>query len=163
MLYGLREYRGEPHRVEPVAIVGEVEYFDDSKGTNVGATVAALQGLGAERRVVVILGGDGKGQDFAPLADPVKRFTRAVVLIGRDAPNIRAVLQDAGVPLHDAQDMADAVAQAARLAQSGDAVLMSPACASFDMFDNYGHRAEVFCQAVAVLAEAAGVAMEGAL
>jgi UDP-N-acetylmuramoylalanine--D-glutamate ligase len=163
MLYGLREYRGEPHRVEPVAIVGEVEYFDDSKGTNVGATVAALQGLGKERRVVVILGGDGKGQDFAPLADPVKRFTRAVVLIGRDAPNIRAVLQDAGVPLHDAQDMADAVAQAARLAQSGDAVLMSPACASFDMFDNYGHRAEVFCQAVAVLAEAAGVAMEGAL
>jgi UDP-N-acetylmuramoylalanine--D-glutamate ligase len=163
MLYGLREYRGEPHRVEPVAIVGEVEYFDDSKGTNVGATVAALQGLGAERRVVVILGGDGKGQDFAPLADPVKRFTRAVVLIGRDAPSIRSVLEDAGVPLHDAQDMADAVAQAARLAQSGDAVLMSPACASFDMFDNYGHRAEVFCQAVAVLAEAAGVAMEGAL
>jgi len=163
MLYGLREYRGEPHRVEPVAIVGEVEYFDDSKGTNVGATVAALQGLGAERRVVVILGGDGKGQDFAPLADPVKRFTRAVVLIGRDAPSIRAVLQDTGVPLNDAIDMADAVAQAARLAQSGDAVLMSPACASFDMFDNYGHRAEVFCQAVAVLAEAAGVAMEGAL
>jgi UDP-N-acetylmuramoylalanine--D-glutamate ligase len=112
---------------------------------------------------VVILGGVGKGQDFTPLADPVKRFTRAVVLIGRDAPDIRAVLQDAGVPLHDAQDMADAVAQAARLAQSGDAVLMSPACASFDMFDNYGHRAEVFCQAVAVLAEAAGVAMEGAL
>jgi UDP-N-acetylmuramoylalanine--D-glutamate ligase len=163
MLYGLREYRGEPHRVEPVAIVHEVEYFDDSKGTNVGATVAALQGLGAERRVVVIVGGDGKGQDFSPLADPVSRFTRAVVLIGRDATSIRAVLQGTGVPLHDASDMADAVAQAARLAQSGDAVLMSPACASFDMFDNYGHRAQVFCQAVAVLAEAAGVAMEGAL
>jgi UDP-N-acetylmuramoylalanine--D-glutamate ligase len=163
MLYGLREYRGEPHRVEPVAIVNEVEYFDDSKGTNVGATVAALQGLGAERRVVVILGGDGKGQDFTPLGEPVSRYTRAVVLIGRDAPNIRAVLQDSGVPLHDAADMADAVAQAARLAQSGDAVLMSPACASFDMFDHYGHRAEVFCQAVASLADAAGVAMEGAL
>jgi UDP-N-acetylmuramoylalanine--D-glutamate ligase len=163
MLYGLREYRGEPHRVEPVAIVNEVEYFDDSKGTNVGATVAALQGLGAERRVVVILGGDGKGQDFTPLGEPVSRYTRAVVLIGRDAPNIRAVLQDSGVPLHDAVDMADAVAQAARLAQSGDAVLMSPACASFDMFDHYGHRAEVFCQAVASLADAAGVAMEGAL
>jgi UDP-N-acetylmuramoylalanine--D-glutamate ligase len=163
MLYGLREYRGEPHRVEPVAIVGEVEYFDDSKGTNVGATVAALQGLGAERRVVVILGGDGKGQDFSPLADPVSRFTRAVVLIGRDAPRIREVLQGTGVPLHDASDMADAVAQAARLAQSGDAVLMSPACASFDMFENYGHRAEVFCQAVAELADAAGVAMEGGL
>jgi UDP-N-acetylmuramoylalanine--D-glutamate ligase len=163
MLYGLREYRGEPHRVEPVAIVHEVEYFDDSKGTNVGATVAALQGLGAERRVVVILGGDGKGQDFSPLADPVSRFARAVVLIGRDAPIIRAVLQDTGVPLQDATDMADAVAQAASLAQSGDAVLMSPACASFDMFDNYGHRAQVFCQAVAVLAEAAGMVMEGAM
>jgi UDP-N-acetylmuramoylalanine--D-glutamate ligase len=162
MLYGLREYRGEPHRVEPVAIVHEVEYFDDSKGTNVGATVAALQGLGAERRVVVILGGDGKGQDFTPLADPVSRFTRAVVLIGRDAPGIRSVLQNTGVPLHDATDMADAVAQAAGLAHSGDAVLMSPACASFDMFDNYGYRAQVFCQAVAALAEAAGVVMEGA-
>ena len=163
MLYGLREYRGEPHRVEPVAIVNEVEFFDDSKGTNVGATVAALRGLGEERRVVVILGGDGKGQDFTPLADPVSRFTRGVVLIGRDAPIIRVVLQDTGVPLHDAADMAAAVIQAARMAKSGDAVLMSPACASFDMFDNYGHRAEVFCQAVASLAEAAGVSMEGHL
>jgi UDP-N-acetylmuramoylalanine--D-glutamate ligase len=163
MLYGLREYRGEPHRVEPVAIVGEVEYFDDSKGTNVGATVAAMKGLGADRRVVVILGGDGKGQDFGPLADPVTRFARGVVLIGRDAPRIREALQDLGVPLHDAADMADAVAQAAAMAQSGDAVLMSPACASFDMFDHYGHRAEVFCQAVARLAEAAGVTMEGGL
>jgi UDP-N-acetylmuramoylalanine--D-glutamate ligase len=162
MLYGLREYRGEPHRVEPVAIVHDVEFFDDSKGTNVGATVAALQGLGAERRLVVILGGDGKGQDFAPLAEPVSRFTRAVVLIGRDAPNIRSVLQGTGVPLQDATDMVDAVAQAARLAHSGDAVLLSPACASFDMFDNYGHRAQVFCQAVAVLADAAGVVVEGA-
>jgi len=163
MLYGLREYRGEPHRVEPVAIVAEVEYFDDSKGTNVGATVAALQGLGADRRVVVILGGEGKGQDFGPLAAPVARYARGVVLIGRDAPLIREALQGSGVPLHDAADMADAVAQAASLAQSGDAVLMSPACASFDMFDHYGHRAEVFCQAVARLAEAAGVSMEGGL
>jgi UDP-N-acetylmuramoylalanine--D-glutamate ligase len=163
MLYGLREYRGEPHRVEPVAIVNEVEFFDDSKGTNVGATVAALRGLGEERRVVVILGGDGKGQDFTPLADPVSRFTRGVVLIGRDASLIREVLQGTGVPLHDAADMAAAVAQAARMAKSGDAVLMSPACASFDMFDNYGHRAEVFCQAVASLADAAGMSMEGGL
>jgi UDP-N-acetylmuramoylalanine--D-glutamate ligase len=163
MLYGLREYRGEPHRVEPVAIVNEVEFFDDSKGTNVGATVAALNGLGADRRVVVILGGDGKGQDFSPLAGPVSRYTRAVVLIGRDAPRIREVLHNCNVPLHDATDMNDAVTQAAHLAQGGDAVLMSPACASFDMFENYGHRAEVFCQAVAHLAEAAGVAMEGGL
>jgi UDP-N-acetylmuramoylalanine--D-glutamate ligase len=163
MLYGLREYRGEPHRVEPVAIVNEVEYFDDSKGTNVGATVAALQGLGAERRVVVILGGDGKGQDFGPLAEPVQRYVRAVVLIGRDASRIREVLQDLGVPLWDAADMHAAVSQAARVAQSGDAVLMSPACASLDMFDNYGHRAQVFCQAVAALADAAGFVTEGGL
>ena len=122
MLYGLREYRGEPHRVEPVAIVGEVEYFDDSKGTNVGATVAALQGLGADRRMVVILGGDGKGQDFTPLADPVSRFARGVVLIGRDAPVIREALQGTDVPLHDAADMHAAVAQAAAIARSGDAV-----------------------------------------
>jgi UDP-N-acetylmuramoylalanine--D-glutamate ligase len=163
MLYGLREYRGEPHRVEPVAIIQEVEFFDDSKGTNVGATVAALQGLGADRRVVVILGGEGKGQDFSPLADPVQRFARGVVLIGRDAPVIREALQGTSVPLHDAADMQAAVAQAAAIARTGDAVLMSPACASFDMFDNYGHRAEVFVQAVASLAEAAGVAMEGGL
>jgi len=163
MLYGLREYRGEPHRVEPVAIINGVEFFDDSKGTNVGATVAALQGLGQERRVVVILGGEGKGQDFRPLTDPVTRFTRGVVLMGRDAPSIRKVLEATGVQIADAKDMADAVAQAASMATSGDAVLMSPACASFDMFDHYGHRAEVFCQAVASLAEAAGVAMEGGL
>jgi UDP-N-acetylmuramoylalanine--D-glutamate ligase len=163
MLYGLREYRGEPHRVEPIAVVNEVEFFDDSKGTNVGATVAALQGLGADRRVVVILGGDGKGQDFSPLAEPVSRFARAAVLIGRDAPLIREVLGLADVPVVDAKDMADAVAQASALAQSGDAVLMSPACASFDMFKDYEHRARVFAQAVADLAEAAGVSMEGAL
>ena len=161
MLYGLREYRGEPHRVASVAIVNEVEYFDDSKGTNVGATVAALQGLGADRRLVVILGGDGKGQDFSPLAAPVARYARAVVLIGRDGPRIREALQDAGVPLLDAADMEAAVTTAASLAHSGDAVLMSPACASLDMFDHYGHRAEVFCRAVAGLAEEAGVSMGG--
>jgi len=163
MLYGLREYRGEPHRVEPVAIIDGVEFFDDSKGTNVGATVAALKGLGADRRIVAILGGEGKGQDFSPLAEPISRFARAVVLIGRDAPLIRAALQDSAAPLHDAADMASAVSLAAELAQSGDAVLMSPACASFDMFDHYVHRAEVFVQAVSQLAETAGVAMEGGL
>jgi UDP-N-acetylmuramoylalanine--D-glutamate ligase len=163
MLYGLREYRGEPHRVEPVAIINEVEFFDDSKGTNVGATVAALEGLGADRRVVVILGGEGKGQDFSPLAQAVNGFARGVVLIGRDAALIRDALQGTSVPLYDASDMDAAVDQASAIAKSGDAVLMSPACASFDMFDNYGHRAEVFCRAVARLAEAAGVAMEGGL
>jgi UDP-N-acetylmuramoylalanine--D-glutamate ligase len=162
MLYGLREYRGEPHRVESVGIVQDVEYFDDSKGTNVGATVAALAGLGAERRLVVILGGDGKGQDFSPLADPVARFARAVVLIGRDAPRIRAVLEDGGVPLLDAGSMEEAVRLCAQRAQPGDAVLMSPACASFDMFRNYPHRAEVFRAAVQALADEAGVPLGGA-
>ncbi len=163
MLFGLREYRGEPHRVEPVAIIHEVEYFDDSKGTNVGATVAALLGLGAERRIVVILGGDGKGQDFSPLLEPVTQHVRAAVLIGRDAPVIRQTLQDAGVTMQDAADLAEAVRISAQLAQSGDAVLLSPACASLDMFRNYEHRAEVFRAAVAELADAAGVSMEGTL
>jgi len=161
MLYGLREYRGEPHRVESVGIVNQVEYFDDSKGTNVGATVAALQGLGAERKVIVILGGDGKGQDFAPLAAPVARHARAVVLIGRDAPLIRAVLEGGSVPLIDAGSMEEAVTLATQQSQPGDAVLMSPACASFDMFRNYPHRAEVFCAAVRAVADDAGVQLEG--
>ena len=163
MLYGLREYRGEPHRVELVGLVHDVEYFDDSKGTNVGATVAALEGLGADRQLVLILGGEGKGQDFSPLAAPVARHCRAVVLIGRDAPLIRSALDAGGVPLLDATSMDDAVQQAAGLAHAGDAVLMSPACASFDMFDNYEHRARVFCGAVAELAEQAGTSLEGSL
>ncbi len=161
MLYGLREYRGEPHRVESVAIVNDVEYFDDSKGTNVGATVAALQGLGADRKLVVILGGDGKGQEFAPLADPVARFARAAVLIGRDGPRIREVLEGTGVPLLDAASMEEAVRVATQRAHAGDAVLMSPACASFDMFRNYPHRAEVFRAAVQAIADEAGAMMQG--
>jgi UDP-N-acetylmuramoylalanine--D-glutamate ligase len=161
MLYGLREYRGEPHRVEPVGIVNEVEYFDDSKGTNVGATVAALQGLGAERKLVVILGGDGKGQDFSPLAAPVARFARAVVLIGRDGPQIRAVLEPTGVALLEAGSMEEAVTLATQRAHAGDAVLMSPACASFDMFRNYPHRAEVFRAAVQAVADEAGALLQG--
>jgi len=153
LLYGLREYRGEPHRVEPVAIIRDIEYFDDSKGTNVGATVAALTGLGAERRIVVILGGDGKGQDFSPLAAPVSRYARAVVLIGRDAPLIRAALADSGVALVDADTLPQAVELASQRAHAGDAVLMSPACASFDMFRGYEHRAQVFCDTVRTLAD----------
>ena len=163
ILYGLREYRGEPHRVEPIGIFNEVEFFDDSKGTNVGATVAALCGLGAERKVIAIMGGEGKGQDFTPLAEPVLRYARAVVLIGRDAPQIRAALEHTNVPLSEAGSMAEAVAQANRLAHAGDAVLMSPACASFDMFDNYEHRAQVFVEAVSAVASAAGTEMGGTL
>ncbi|WP_342130533.1 UDP-N-acetylmuramoyl-L-alanine--D-glutamate ligase [Hydrogenophaga sp. OTU3427] len=156
MLHGLREYRGEPHRVEPVTIVGEVEYFDDSKGTNVGATLAAINGLGTERRLVVILGGEGKGQDFTPLAEAVARHVRAVVLIGRDAGRIREALAHTGVPLFDADTLEAATALCAQQAQPGDAVLLSPACASLDMFRNYGHRAEVFVAAVQALAVEAG-------
>ncbi|RYF69348.1 MAG: UDP-N-acetylmuramoyl-L-alanine--D-glutamate ligase, partial [Comamonadaceae bacterium] len=153
MLYGLREYRGEPHRVESIAFIDDVEYFDDSKGTNVGATAAALLGLGVERQLVIILGGEGKGQDFGPLAEPVSRYARAVVLIGRDAPLIEAALAGTGVPLLHAGDMDAAVRTAAQQARTGDAVLLSPACASFDMFRNYGHRAEVFVAAVQALAD----------
>jgi UDP-N-acetylmuramoylalanine--D-glutamate ligase len=167
MLHGLREYRGEPHRVEPVGIIDEVEYFDDSKGTNVGATLAAIRGLGADRRLVVILGGDGKGQDFAPLAEPLARHARAVVLIGRDAPKIRAQVADAlaaaGVPMDDAASLPDAVACCTGHARPGDAVLMSPACASMDMFRDYKHRADVFVEAVRTLADERGVSLGGAL
>ena len=159
MLYGLREYRGEPHRVEAIGIVSEVEYFDDSKGTNVGATVAALTGLGAERKLVLILGGQGKGQDFSPLAAPVARYARAVVLIGEDADGIAKALEGSHVACLRAASMQEAVQLASSRAHAGDAVLMSPACASFDMFKNYGHRAEVFRAAVAELAHSAGMLM----
>ncbi len=163
MLYGLREYEGEPHRVQPVAVVNDVEYVDDSKGTNVGATVAALEGLGADRRIVVILGGDGKGQDFSPLLEPVQRCARGVVLIGKDASLIEQTLQHVDVPVLHAQSLPEAVRQASDLAQAGDAVLLSPACASLDMFDNYAHRAQVFCDEVQELALASGVSMGGSL
>ena len=155
MLHGLREYTGEPHRVEFIARVGGVDVYDDSKGTNVGATVAALRGLGADQapaKLVVILGGDGKGQDFAPLADPVARHARAVALIGRDAATITAALQAhagaAAVPSQHHADLDAAVAWGFAQAHAGDALLLSPACASLDMFRNYSHRADVFIAAV---------------
>ena len=153
LLHGLREYQGEPHRVELITAVNEVEYYDDSKGTNVGATVAALFGLGkafggAEQRLVLIAGGDGKGQDFSPLAEPVSRYVRAVVLIGRDAPALRTALEPAGVDIVDCATLPEAVKRASSLALAGDAVLLSPACASLDMFKNYAHRAKVFVDAV---------------
>jgi UDP-N-acetylmuramoylalanine--D-glutamate ligase len=163
MLHGLREYRGEPHRVAFVASVGGVEAFDDSKGTNVGATVAALAGLGADKasvggfgKLVVILGGDGKGQDFAPLAAPVAQHARAVATIGRDAPAIEAALARSGVPTLRHATLEAAVAWCFAQAREGDAVLLSPACASLDMFRNYAHRAEVFVDAVNAHAQALG-------
>jgi UDP-N-acetylmuramoylalanine--D-glutamate ligase len=161
MLHALREYRGEPHRVEWIATVDGIEAFDDSKGTNVGATVAALDGLGADKapaKLVVILGGDGKGQDFGPLAAPVQRAARAVATLGRDAPAVEAALADTGVPLQRFSALEDATAWCFAQAQPGDAVLLSPACASLDMFRNYAHRAEVFAHAVQALARERGTA-----
>ena len=137
--------------MEKVAELNGISFYDDSKGTNVGATVAALNGM--TQTVVLIAGGDGKGQDFSPLQQPVAQHTRAVVLIGRDAEKIAAALEGCGVPLQRAQTMEQAVQKSFALAQTGDAVLMSPACASFDMFRNYAHRAEVFVAAVNKLAD----------
>jgi len=160
MLYALREYRGEPHRVSSVAVLQDVEYIDDSKGTNVGATVAAINSVGADRRIVLLLGGDGKGQDFSPLQAPIQKYVRSIVLIGKDAVELRQVLQGVGVPMHDAISLSDAVKVCQSLAQTGDAVLLSPACASFDMFKNYVHRGEVFAQAVQELALDLGVELD---
>jgi UDP-N-acetylmuramoylalanine--D-glutamate ligase len=159
LIAALRSFKGLPHRVERVAEIEGVTYYDDSKGTNVGATVAALNGMG--RKVVLIAGGEGKGQDFTPLKLVVAQHARAVVLIGRDAPLIEAALNGSHVKVLHARDMSDAVQQAAQLAQAGDAVLLSPACASFDMFRNYVHRAEVFVQAVHDLGMLHGQGSEG--
>jgi UDP-N-acetylmuramoylalanine--D-glutamate ligase len=168
MLHGLREYRGEPHRVELVTTVAGVDAIDDSKGTNVGATVAALLGLGADLspgKLVIILGGDGKGQDFGPLLPPVARFARAVALIGRDAGAIEQALGQGGtlsdpmgahIPMVRHDSLEDATRWAFDQAIAGDAVLLSPACASLDMFRNYGHRAQVFIDTVRDLALESG-------
>ncbi len=149
LLAALREFKGLPHRVELIGEADGVRWYDDSKGTNVGSTVAALVGLAQrETKVVLIAGGDGKGQDFSPLRDAVERSARALVLIGRDAPLIEAAVAGAGVPIRRAASMDQAVALAAQAARPGDAVLLSPACASFDMFRDYRHRGEVFRLAV---------------
>jgi UDP-N-acetylmuramoylalanine--D-glutamate ligase len=142
----LRKFKGLPHRVQQVIDIEGVTFYDDSKGTNVGATVAALNGMA--QKVVLIAGGDGKSQDFSPLAPAVAAHARAVVLIGRDSDAISLALDGCGVPLARAGNMQEAVEQAFHASQPGDAVLLSPACASYDMFRNYVHRAEVFVQAV---------------
>ena len=147
LVAALKAFRGLPHRVEQVAERDDgVTYYDDSKGTNVGATVAALEGL--RRQVVLIVGGDGKGQDFSPLKEAFARYARAVVLIGRDAQTIETAVVGCGVPLVHAADMDAAVLEANAQARAGDVVLLSPACASLDMFRNYAHRAQVFIDAV---------------
>lgn len=146
VLAALKAFKGLPHRVETVAEIEGVLYVDDSKGTNVGATLAAIEGMG--RKVAIVLGGDGKGQDFSPLKPALEKHGRAVALIGRDAAAIGMALEGSGVPTRIVGDMNDAVRWLAAQAQAGDCVLLSPACASLDMYRNYAHRAQAFIDAV---------------
>jgi len=158
---GMRSFDGLPHRMQLVAERNGVMWFDDSKGTNIGATLACIRGIsdllqrgeigGSKSRIQLILGGDGKGQDFGALASDVAAHVRRVQLIGRDAPIIEAALEDAGVPLIRCASLVEAVADAELHAIPGDAVLLSPACASFDMFRDYAHRGQVFADAVSAL------------
>lgn len=159
LLHGLRDYHGEPHRVQTISIVADVEYVDDSKGTNVGATVAALNGLGASetgKRIWLIAGGEGKGQDFSSLREPAQRFVKGAFLIGKDASILAQTLAEV-VPCIMSETLQNAVQEAAKQAQSGDIVLLSPACASFDQFKDYVARAEVFIAEVQEL----GMRFEG--
>jgi UDP-N-acetylmuramoylalanine--D-glutamate ligase len=149
LLQALREFSGLPHRVEKIAVFNGITFYDDSKGTNVGATVAAMRSM--TQNIILIAGGDGKQQDFSPLKEVITKRVRAVVLIGKDAGRIAAVMDGCGVPLHNAITMEEAVQKSFFLAKVGDAVLMSPACASTDMFRNYVHRAEIFVAAVRAL------------
>jgi UDP-N-acetylmuramoylalanine--D-glutamate ligase len=151
-------FRGLPHRLQKVATIGGVDYYDDSKGTNVGATIAALKGIatqgartGLDHPVLLVAGGVGKGQDFAPLALAVAEHARKVFLIGEDAPRIEAAIAPCGVPVERCESLEQAVARASQEARAGEVVLLSPACASFDMFRNYKHRGEVFAAAVNAL------------
>jgi UDP-N-acetylmuramoylalanine--D-glutamate ligase len=139
---GLRTFRGLPHRLELVTRRRGVDWYDDSKGTNVGATVAALTGL--KKPTVLILGGEGKGQDFSPLRQPIKQFAAKTLLIGRDAPLIEKAL--AGLPTERCASLEEAVRKAAEI--HAEAVLLSPACASFDMFRDYRQRGDAFATAV---------------
>lgn len=149
LVEGLRHFAGLPHRLENVGMVNGVTFYDDSKGTNVGSTVAALNGM--MMPVILIAGGDGKEQDFSPLAEPIRKRAKAVVLIGKDARSIESAITSARVDTVHASTMANAVESAYSRASSGDAVLLSPACASFDMFKNYKHRGDVFAECVQAL------------
>lgn len=142
----LKSFAGLAHRVETVAEINGVLYVDDSKGTNVGATLAAIEGMG--RKVAIVLGGDGKGQDFSPLKPALEKHGRAVALIGRDAAAIGMALEGSDVPTRILGDMESAVRWLAAQVKSGDCVLLSPACASLDMYKNYAHRAQAFIDAV---------------
>lgn len=153
MLEALRDFPGLPHRCQWVGQHAGVDYYDDSKATNVGAALAAIEGFGGtlQGRQVLIAGGDGKGADFSPLCEPISRYCRAVVLLGRDADKLEQVLKG-HVPLQRVSSLDEAVSAAASLAQPGDAVLLSPACASLDMFANFEERGRLFASAVGRLA-----------
>jgi len=152
MLETLRQFAGLPHRCQWVGQRGDVSYYDDSKATNVGAALAAIEGLGADidGKLVLIAGGDGKGADFSALRAPVARYCRAVVLLGRDAQRLADALGDATTLVHVAT-LDEAVQRAAECAEAGDAVLLSPACASLDMFKNFEERGRLFAAAVEAL------------
>lgn len=149
MLQALREFAGLPHRCQWLGQHAGVDYYDDSKATNVGAALAAIEGLGSDLqgKQILIAGGDGKGADFSALVAPVSRHCRAVVLLGRDAPLLEQVL-GAHVPVQRVDTLEQAVTAAAALARPGDAVLLSPACASLDMFRNFEERGRLFAAAV---------------
>lgn len=149
LLQAVAGFQGLPHRVQKIGEKNGVVFIDDSKGTNVGATVAALAGL--PEKIVLIAGGQGKGQDFTPLLPVLRDKARAVFLIGVDARLLARDIEGSGVPLHFCDSLPDAVRQAYAAAETGDTVLLSPACASLDMFRNYAHRAEVFAETFAEL------------
>jgi UDP-N-acetylmuramoylalanine--D-glutamate ligase len=155
MLNTLTEFKGLPHRAQFVAEINGVNWINDSKATNVGATIAALVGLPGKH--VLIAGGEGKGADFSALTEVVQQHCRGVVLLGRDAAIIEAVMP-AGIPVKTVNDMQAAVNAAQAMAQAGDNVLLAPACASFDMFDNFEHRGDVFIQSVENLLAAGDLA-----
>ena len=140
----MKAFTGLPHRCQLVAEAGGVRWFNDSKATNVGATLAALTGIGEsiEGKVILVAGGQGKGQDFSPLAEPARQYLRAALLMGEDRNTVAQGMSAA--PCELVADMAAAVARAHALAQPGDAVLLSPACASFDMFSGFAARGDDF-------------------
>jgi len=146
LLHALHSFRGLPHRMQKIAEFNGVTFYDDSKSTNVGSAVAALNGF--RKNVILIAGGDGKEQDFSPLEQSVSKHTRGIVLLGKDAQKISQAIQGCNVPVHRVTTMDEAVRVSFLLAEHGDVILLSPACASLDMFNNYIHRAEVFTAAV---------------
>jgi UDP-N-acetylmuramoylalanine--D-glutamate ligase len=151
----LRSFKGLPHRMQHVATLSGVDFFDDSKATNVGAAVAAIVGLGRQdRRVVLVAGGKDKGGSYAPLREVMEQHGAALVLIGEATPLIEHAFSGVSFPVQRAQTMADAVKQARALASPGEAVLLAPACASFDMFRSYAHRGDVFRDDVLALVHA---------